>query len=153
MPKRYFVIPDTPFAPVIVVDVNKDDADEALHPKGDEPSPEELDEAAEQHAVCQSRTKQRRHSSGEGGRAGRGSPRLRTVSSGTAGSGSSAEESDEDVDEAGNNMEKLSLLDFDIEEREEEDRQGASRVKEDRICEMRNDCPAGRNHQQSHHHM
>ena len=81
---------------------------------------EELDEAAEQHAVCQSRTKQRRHSSGEGGRAGRGSPRLRTVSSGTAGSGSSAEESDEDVDEAGNNMEKLSLLDFDIEEREEE---------------------------------
>jgi len=80
---------------------------------------EELDEAAEQHAASQSRTKQRRHSSGEGGRAGRGSPRLRTVSSGT-GSGSSAEESDEDVDEAGNNMEKLSLLDFDIEEREEE---------------------------------
>ena len=47
VPKRYFVIPDTPFAPVIVVDVNKDDADEALHPKGDEPSPEELDEAVE----------------------------------------------------------------------------------------------------------
>jgi len=80
---------------------------------------EELDEAAEQHAASQSRTKQRRHSSGEGGRAGRGSPRLRTVSSGAA-SGSSAEESDEDVEEAGNNMEKLSLLDFDIEEREEE---------------------------------
>merc|ERR1712192_385241 len=83
---------------------------------------EELDEAAEQHATqSQSRTKQRRHSSGEGGgRAGRGSPRLRTVSSGTNASGSSAEESDEDVEEAGNNMEKLSLLDFDIEEREDE---------------------------------
>merc|ERR1719234_124752 len=84
---------------------------------------EELEEAAEQHATqSQSRTKQRRHSSGDGGgRAGRGSPRFRTVSSGTATStGSSAEESDEDVEEAGNNMEKLSLLDFDIEEREEE---------------------------------
>merc|ERR550539_41624 len=64
---------------------------------------EELDEAAEQHAASQSRTKQRRHSSGEGGRRG-GSPRLRTVSSGTSGSGSSAEESDEDVEEAGTNM-------------------------------------------------
>ena len=80
---------------------------------------EELDEAAEQHAASQSRTKQRRHSSGEGGRRG-GSPRLRTVSSGTSGSGSSAEESDEDVEEAGTNMDKLSLLDFDIDEREEE---------------------------------
>ena len=97
---------------------------------------EDLVTAAVEHGASQGRTKQRRHSSGEGGRAGRDSPRLRTVSSGT-GSGSSADESDEDVEDAADNMDKLSLLDFDIEEREEEVQElksTPSPVQQDRSC-------------------
>ena len=97
---------------------------------------EDLVTAAVEHGASQGRTKQRRHSSGEGGRAGRDSPRLRTVSSGT-GSGSSADESDEEVEDAADNMDKLSLLDFDIEEREEEVEESKSTpspVQQDRSC-------------------
>ena len=41
-------IPDIPFVPATDVDVNKDDAEDALHPSGEEPSPDELDEAVEE---------------------------------------------------------------------------------------------------------
>ena len=44
----YNQIPDNPFEPATVVEVNKDDADDALQPRGEEPSPEELEEAVEE---------------------------------------------------------------------------------------------------------
>ena len=42
------IIPDTPLVPATDVDVNKDEAEEALQPRGDEPSPDELDEAVDE---------------------------------------------------------------------------------------------------------
>ena len=42
------MIPVTPFDPPTVVDVNNEEADDALQPRGDEPRPEELDEAVEE---------------------------------------------------------------------------------------------------------
>ena len=41
-------IPDTPLVPATDVAVNRDDAEDALPPSGDDPSPEELDEAVEE---------------------------------------------------------------------------------------------------------
>jgi len=41
-------IPDTPLVPATDVEVNRDDAEDALPPSGEDPSPEELDEAVEE---------------------------------------------------------------------------------------------------------
>jgi len=40
--------PDNPFEPATVVEVNNDDAEDALQPRGEEPRPEELEEAVEE---------------------------------------------------------------------------------------------------------